>query len=78
MVLRVQTCPTVLRQTVCELFPYRPLEKSELSVITINLRPDIKQVRLNKEIETERMAQMVRYIIHPRYIKKIVSFCFSS
>ncbi|KAF7281638.1 hypothetical protein GWI33_004497 [Rhynchophorus ferrugineus] len=58
MVLRVQTCPTVLRQTVCELFPYRQLEKSELSVITINLKPDMKQIRLNKEIETERMAQM--------------------
>lgn len=59
MVLRVQTCPQVLRQTVCELFPYRPLEKSELSVITINLKPDVKQLRSNKEMETERMAQMV-------------------
>ncbi|KAL1506166.1 hypothetical protein ABEB36_005578 [Hypothenemus hampei] len=58
MILRVQTCPTVLRQTVCELFPYRPLEKSELSVITINLKPDAKQVKLNKETETEKMAQM--------------------
>ncbi|XP_030752544.1 methylmalonic aciduria and homocystinuria type D homolog, mitochondrial-like [Sitophilus oryzae] len=57
MILRVQTCPTVLRQTVCELFPYRTLEKSELSVITINLKPDLKQVRSNKEVETERMAQ---------------------
>ncbi|XP_050303339.1 cobalamin trafficking protein CblD [Anthonomus grandis grandis] len=58
MILRVQTCPKVLRQTVCELFPYRPLEKSELSVITINLKPDRKQVRTNREMETERMAQM--------------------
>ncbi|CAG9772938.1 unnamed protein product [Ceutorhynchus assimilis] len=58
MILRVQTCPTVLRQTVCELFPYRTLEKSELSVITINLKPDLKQVRVNKEVETEKLAQM--------------------
>ncbi|XP_066147470.1 cobalamin trafficking protein CblD-like [Euwallacea fornicatus] len=58
MILRVQTCPKVLRQTVCELFPYRPLEKSELSVITINLKPGGKQTKLNKETETEKMAQM--------------------
>lgn len=62
MILRVQTCPKVLRETVCELFPYRPLEKSELSVITINLKPDLKLIRTNKEEETERMAQMVKYL----------------
>ncbi|XP_019758350.1 cobalamin trafficking protein CblD isoform X2 [Dendroctonus ponderosae] len=61
MLLRVQTCPTVLRQTVCELFPYRPLQKSELSVITINLKPDGKLIKSNKEVETERMAQMLRH-----------------
>ncbi|XP_060526709.1 cobalamin trafficking protein CblD [Cylas formicarius] len=58
MILRVQTCPTVLRQTVSDLFPYRPLEKSELSVITVNLKPNLKQMRTNAEMELERMAQL--------------------
>jgi len=58
MILRVQSCPHVLRDTVTELFPYRPLEKSELSVVTINLKPDLVQLRTNKELETDRLAQM--------------------
>ncbi|KAJ8965411.1 hypothetical protein NQ314_004163 [Rhamnusium bicolor] len=58
MLCRVQTCPTVLRKTVSELFPYRIVEdNSELSVITITLKPNIKRMRTNKELETEKMAQ---------------------
>ncbi|XP_018566998.1 methylmalonic aciduria and homocystinuria type D homolog, mitochondrial-like isoform X2 [Anoplophora glabripennis] len=58
MVCRVQSCPTVLRKTVCDLFPYHPIEEnSELSVITITLKSNIKYMRINKELETEKMAQ---------------------
>lgn len=59
IVCRVQVCPTVLRQTVCDLFPYRSFDNSDLSVVTISLKPDLKQYRKNKEIETEKMAQTV-------------------
>ncbi|KAJ3665782.1 hypothetical protein Zmor_001257 [Zophobas morio] len=57
IVCRIQACPTVLRQGVCDLFPYRDFESSELSVVTISLKPNLKSLRKNKELETERMAQ---------------------
>lgn len=58
IVCSVQTCPTVLRKTVKELFPYRTLDDtSELCVITIGLKSDIKLMRINKELETEKLAQ---------------------
>lgn len=60
MICRVQSCPTVLRKTVSDLFPYHSIEENcELSVITITLKPDIKHMRTNKELETEKMAQTV-------------------
>lgn len=59
IICRVQSCPTVLRKTVCDLFPYRTLENSELSVITITMKPDSQLMRKQKEMETERMAQTV-------------------
>ncbi|CAH1112956.1 unnamed protein product [Psylliodes chrysocephalus] len=56
--VKVQKCPTLLRGTVKDLFPYRPLEdNSVLSVVTIALKPNIKDMRTNKELETERLAQ---------------------
>ncbi|KAG5885885.1 hypothetical protein JTB14_019147 [Gonioctena quinquepunctata] len=59
MVCRVQMCPTLLRETVKDLFPYRTLDDhSELSVITIALKPNVRDMRKNKEMETERLAQM--------------------
>ncbi|XP_023015362.1 cobalamin trafficking protein CblD [Leptinotarsa decemlineata] len=59
MMCRVQMCPTVLRETVKDLFPYRTLEDhSELSVVTITLKPNVKDMRKNKELETERLAQL--------------------
>lgn len=58
---RIQVCPKVLRQTVCDLFPYRNLDNSELSVITISLRPDLKLLRKNNEVETEKLAKTVCY-----------------
>ncbi|RZB41012.1 methylmalonic aciduria and homocystinuria type D -like, mitochondrial-like, partial [Asbolus verrucosus] len=60
IICRVQTCPTVLRKTVCDLFPYRDFETSDLSVVTISLKPNLKLLRRNKEVETERMAQTLR------------------
>ncbi|GJQ68944.1 hypothetical protein Trydic_g6130 [Trypoxylus dichotomus] len=57
IVCRAQECPKVLRQTVCDLFPHRNLESSELSVITITLKPDTKHLRRNIELETEKLAQ---------------------
>lgn len=60
MICRVQTCPTVLRKTVKDLFPYHTTEDtSELSVITVMLKPNNKYLRNNKEIETEKLAQTV-------------------
>lgn len=58
IICRVQSCPTVLRKSVCDLFPNRGLDNAELSVITITLKPDFKLMRKNSEIETERMAQL--------------------
>ncbi|XP_022920704.1 cobalamin trafficking protein CblD-like [Onthophagus taurus] len=57
IICRAQECPKVLRQTVCELFPHRNLENSELSVITISLKPDLTIVKKNNELETEKLAQ---------------------
>ncbi|XP_050513940.1 cobalamin trafficking protein CblD-like [Diabrotica virgifera virgifera] len=58
MVVRIQTCPTLLRQIAKDLFPYRTLQDNgELSVITVALKPNIKDLRKNKELETERLAQ---------------------
>lgn len=60
MICRVQTCPTVLRKTVKDLFPYRTTDDaSDLSVISIVLKPNNKHLRNNKEIETEKLAQTV-------------------
>lgn len=59
IVCQAQTCPQVLRKTVTDLFPHRNLENAELSVITISLKPDLKHLRKNKEIETEKLAQTV-------------------
>lgn len=56
---RAQACPEVLKAAVLDLFPYRDLEKADLSVITITLKPDLKHLRRNKEIETEKLAQTV-------------------
>ena len=58
---RAQTCPKVLRSTVCDLFPNRNLQTSELSVITISLKCNAKLYRSNKELETEKLAQMVSH-----------------
>ncbi|KAK4883681.1 hypothetical protein RN001_007000 [Aquatica leii] len=57
MICKVQQCPSVLRQTVCDLFPNNNLEACELSVVTITLKPDMKLLRYNKESETEKLAQ---------------------
>ncbi|KAF2893645.1 hypothetical protein ILUMI_12528 [Ignelater luminosus] len=57
IICRIQECPAVLRQTVCDLFPNNNLEVSELSVVTIMLTPDVKLLRRNKEVETEKLAQ---------------------
>ncbi|CAH1986272.1 unnamed protein product [Acanthoscelides obtectus] len=58
MICRVHPCPTVLRKTVGDLFPYRTFEEScDLSVVTISLKPNIKLMRSNKELETEKQAQ---------------------
>ncbi|XP_068909320.1 methylmalonic aciduria and homocystinuria type D homolog, mitochondrial-like isoform X2 [Tenebrio molitor] len=57
IICRIQSCPTVLRKDVYDLFPYRDLETSELSVVTISLKPNLKLLRKNNELETERMAQ---------------------
>lgn len=54
---QVQTCPKLLRQTVMDLFPYRDFETSELTVITITLRPDLHLLRRQADIETEKLAQ---------------------
>lgn len=60
MICRVQTCPTVLRETVKDLFPYRTNDELlELSVVTVVLSPDNKHLRSNKELETEKLAQTV-------------------
>lgn len=60
MICRVQACPTVLRKTVKDLFPYHTTdEKSDLSVITILLKPNNQHLRNNKELETEKLAQTV-------------------
>lgn len=56
---RAQICPQVLRKTVVDLFPHRNLEHSELSVITISLKPNLKHLRKNNELETEKLAQTV-------------------
>lgn len=55
----MQPCPQVLRKTVNDLFPHRNLEHSELSVVTISLKPNLKDLRKNKEHETEKLAQTV-------------------
>lgn len=57
MICRVQQCPAVLRQTVCDLFPNNNLEISHLSVVTISLKPNMKHLHCNKEVETEKLAQ---------------------
>ncbi|KAF5282988.1 hypothetical protein FQA39_LY04859 [Lamprigera yunnana] len=57
IVCRIQQCPAVLRQTVCDLFPNNNLEVCELSVITITLKPNMKHLQHNKEVETEKLAQ---------------------
>lgn len=74
IICRVQQCPAVLRQTVCDLFPNNSLEIAELSVVTITLKPDIQLLQHNKETETEKMAQTVSenillyiYLIHVNY-----------
>lgn len=59
IVCRVQPCPQVLRKAVIDLFPHRNLEQSELSVVTISLNPNLKHLRKNKELETEKLAQTV-------------------
>lgn len=61
IICRIQTCPTVLRRSVCDLFPYRDFQSTELSVVTISLKPNLKLLRKNKELETERMAQTVHH-----------------
>lgn len=61
MICRVQMCPAVLRKTVKDLFPYRTTDDtSDLSVITVILKPNNKHLRRNKELETEKLAQTVR------------------
>lgn len=60
MICQVQTCPTVLRLAVKDLFPYRTTdETSVLSVITVVLKPNNILMRNNKELETEKLAQTV-------------------
>ncbi|XP_056636543.1 cobalamin trafficking protein CblD-like [Diorhabda carinulata] len=58
MVVRFQTCPTLLRQIVKDLFPYRTQhDNGDLSVVTIAMKPNIKDMRKNKELENEKLAQ---------------------
>ncbi|XP_017786864.1 PREDICTED: methylmalonic aciduria and homocystinuria type D homolog, mitochondrial-like [Nicrophorus vespilloides] len=54
---RIQACPQVLRKTVYDLFPHRNLSQSDLSVVTINIKTDLKLLRKNNEMETEKLAQ---------------------
>jgi len=57
IICKVQTCPKVLHETVSSLFPYRNMENSDLSVVTISIRANVKALRKNNELETERLAQ---------------------
>lgn len=65
----MQECPAVLRQTVCDLFPNNNLEISELSVVTIMLKPNKKLSRHNREVETEKLAQAVNIVCYFWVIK---------
>ncbi|CAG9857780.1 unnamed protein product [Phyllotreta striolata] len=60
--VKVQKCPTLLRDAVKHLFPYRPLDDtSELSVVTVSLRPNAivggAGSKKNGELEVEKLAQ---------------------
>lgn len=59
IICRVQECPSVLRQTVCDMFPDRNLDASELSIVTLTVKDDQKLPRQNNEAETEKLAQTV-------------------
>lgn len=60
---KIQACPQVLRHTVSDLFPSRNFEQAVLSVITLTIKPDLKLLRKNTEIETEKLAQLVIWCI---------------
>ncbi|GAB1866557.1 Methylmalonic aciduria and homocystinuria type d mitochondrial-like protein [Camponotus japonicus] len=53
-----QECPVLLRKSIEELFPEcLDVTSSQLTIITINQKANLKSMRWHKEIETEKLAK---------------------
>lgn len=58
-----QECPVLLRKSIEELFPEcLDVTSSQLTIITISQRANLKSMRHRKEAETERLAKYVSSI----------------
>lgn len=60
-----QECPILLRKSIEELFPgCLDVTSSQLTIITINQKANLKSMRWRKEAETEKLAKYVSYILY--------------
>lgn len=60
-----QECPILLRKSIEELFPgCSDVTMSHLTIITINQKANLKSMRWRKEVETEKLAKYVSYILY--------------
>jgi len=58
-----QECPILLRKNIEELFPgCLDMTTSNLTIITINQKANLKSMQRRKEIETEKLAKYVSYM----------------
>lgn len=58
----IQECPILLRKSIKELFPgCLDVASSNLTIITLNQKANLKVMRWHKEVETEKLAKCVSY-----------------
>lgn len=60
-----QECPILLRRSIEELFSgCLDVTSSHLTIITISQKANLKSMRWHKEVEMEKLAKYVSYIVH--------------
>lgn len=60
-----QECPVLLRKSIEELFPEcLDVTSSQLTIITISQKANLKSMRWYKEAETEKLAKYVSKVLY--------------
>lgn len=72
-------CPVLLLKSIAELFPgTMNLATTNLTIITIAQKTNLKSLRWHTDVETEKLAKNVSYMITQNLSKALDSLLWNS